>query len=187
MIDGFSSYEYYDKLLDKSPVPIAYVGLDGTFEYLNKEWEELVGYSRDELKSLTFKDITHPQDIKSDINMHKQLIALEIDSYNMIKRYISKDGKTVWIHLYVQPIIEDGKVVRFVTTIIPLPNHGKFKVEKDKGELIVRPSITLVQFITDNFKTLAGWTIPILGGIIYFMLRFTEILREMMEKLNITW
>jgi acetyl-CoA carboxylase biotin carboxylase subunit len=45
----------------------------------------------------TFQDITHPDDLDSDLNYVSQLLAGQIESYQMEKRYIRKDGQTVHI------------------------------------------------------------------------------------------
>ena len=60
-----------------------------------------MGYSEDELLKLTFQDITHPDDLNTDLSLLQQLIDGEIDRYQLEKRYITKAGSIVWIHLIV--------------------------------------------------------------------------------------
>ena len=60
-----------------------------------------MGYSEDELLKLTFQDITHPDDLNTDLSLLQQLIDSEIDRYQLEKRYITKAGSIVWIHLIV--------------------------------------------------------------------------------------
>ncbi len=60
-----------------------------------------MGYSEDELIKLTFQDITHPDDLNTDLSLLQQLIDGEIDRYQLEKRYITKAGSIVWIHLIV--------------------------------------------------------------------------------------
>ena len=60
-----------------------------------------MGYSEDELIKLTFQDITHPDDLNTDLSLLQQLIDSEIDRYQLEKRYITKAGSIVWIHLIV--------------------------------------------------------------------------------------
>ena len=60
-----------------------------------------MGYSEDELIKLTFQDITHPDDLNTVLSLLQQLIDGEIDRYQLEKRYITKAGSIVWIHLIV--------------------------------------------------------------------------------------
>lgn len=82
-----------------SPIGIALVGLDGRWLDVNRALCEIVGYTEDELRALTFQDITHPDDLDADLALAQRLYAGEIPSYQMEKRYIRKDGETIWVLL----------------------------------------------------------------------------------------
>ncbi|HEY9642333.1 MAG TPA: PAS domain-containing protein [Coleofasciculaceae cyanobacterium] len=84
---------------NQAAVGIAHVGLEGRWLRVNQKLCEIVGYTQDELLSCTFQDITHPDDLESDLSYVQQLLANEIQSYAMEKRYIRKDGSFVWINL----------------------------------------------------------------------------------------
>ncbi|MEX0741265.1 MAG: PAS domain S-box protein, partial [Phycisphaeraceae bacterium] len=66
-----------------------------------KRLAEIVGYTPEELRKKTFGDITHPDDLDADWAQVARLIAGQIPNYSMEKRYIRKDGSTVWINLTV--------------------------------------------------------------------------------------
>ena len=65
----------------------------------------ITGYDEQELTALTFQDITHPDDLDTDLNEATRLLNGEISSYQMDKRYFSRDGHLIWIHL-------SGSIVR---------------------------------------------------------------------------
>jgi len=50
---------------------------------------------------LTFQDITHPDDLETDLNQMRQVLSGEINTYSMEKRYIRQDRSLVWINLTV--------------------------------------------------------------------------------------
>ena len=75
-----------------SPIGIALVGLDGRWLEVNRALCEIVGYTEDELRALTFQDITHPDDLEADLAQAERLFSGEIPSYQMEKRYLRKDG-----------------------------------------------------------------------------------------------
>ncbi len=68
--------------------------------------------------STNFQRLTHPDDLDIDLRALHQMLAQRIESYQMEKRYIHKDGRTVWIQLNVSPVWNpDGTPRNFVTQI----------------------------------------------------------------------
>ncbi len=93
---------------DNAPIGMAVVGLDGTFQRVNPEFCRLLGYSPEELAHLTFQNITHPDDLDIDVAEASRLITGDIASYQMDKRYYSRDGHVVWVRLSVFLIYDDN-------------------------------------------------------------------------------
>src|SRR6266498_2022473 len=86
---------------ENAAVGIARVAPDGRWLEVNQRLCEIVGYAREELMTKTFGDITHPDDLESDWNQARRLLAGEIENYSMEKRYYHKDGSVVWVNLTV--------------------------------------------------------------------------------------
>jgi PAS domain S-box-containing protein len=84
---------------DNAAVGVAHVGLDGSWLRVNDRLCEVTGHPRDELLGLTFQDITHPDDVDVDVEQAQRLLAGEITTYAMEKRYIRKSGDVVWANL----------------------------------------------------------------------------------------
>ena len=59
------------------------------------------GYSADELTKLTCQDITHPDDLDTDVELAGKAARGEIPRYQLEKRYIRKDGSIVDVMLSV--------------------------------------------------------------------------------------
>jgi PAS domain S-box-containing protein len=95
------SEERFRATFDQAAVGIAHVGTDGRWLRVNRKLCDIVGYSHDELLRLTFQDITHPDDLAADLAQLRRLVAGEIVTYSMEKRYFRKDRRTVWINLTV--------------------------------------------------------------------------------------
>jgi PAS domain S-box-containing protein len=81
---------------ENAAVGIARVAPDGHWLEVNQRLCGMLGYARDELQTKTFGDVTHPDDLEVDWNQRSQLLAGEIESYSMEKRYYRKDGSMVW-------------------------------------------------------------------------------------------
>jgi PAS domain S-box-containing protein len=73
----------------------------GRFIQVNRAQCEITGYSAAELLQMTFQQITHPPDLDKDVALANRLLAGEIESYRLEKRYIHKTGREVWVDLTV--------------------------------------------------------------------------------------
>jgi PAS domain S-box-containing protein len=91
----------YHATFDNAAVGIAHVGLDGRWLRFNDAVCAITGYSREELKSKTFADITHPDDLDADWALARRVASGEIPTYSIEKRYFRKDGSIVWVTLTV--------------------------------------------------------------------------------------
>ncbi|MHA0286091.1 GGDEF domain-containing protein [Mycobacterium sp. C3-094] len=101
-----------------SPIGMAVVGLDGSFHRVNHEFCRITGYSEQELMRLTFQDITHPDDLDIDLAEASRLLAGDIASYQMDKRYYSRDGHLIWVRLSVFMAYDDtGQPLSFISHI----------------------------------------------------------------------
>ena len=105
-------------VFERAGVGIALVAPDGGWLRVNDALCQIVGYSQDEFVKLTFQDITHPDDLDSDLYLLRQLIDDEIDRYQLEKRYITKSGNTIWIQLIVtKQMSPQGELEYFVSII----------------------------------------------------------------------
>lgn len=103
---------------EQAAVGIAHVATDGRWLKVNQKLCDIVGYTRDELLSKTFQDITHPDDLETDLNFLRQMLADEIKTYTMEKRYFHKGGLIVWISLTVSLVRNDlGKPDYFISVV----------------------------------------------------------------------
>lgn len=139
-------------LWNRSPVGFAVVSRDGSYTRVNPAYCLLTGYSETELLQKTFQQITHPDDLLADQTESDYLASHpESGGYTMVKRYIRKDNRTVWIELHVSPICgPNGEFERFLVYAVPLPNSGGYKVEESGSGVVVRPVTRWVDIIKDN-------------------------------------
>lgn len=113
-----SSQQEFSSAFEYASIGMALVGLDGNFNKVNNSLCKLLGYTARELKALSFQDITHPDDLNTDIDFVNKMVAGTIDTYSMEKRYFHKDGSTIWINLSVSMVTDDdGKPKYFISQI----------------------------------------------------------------------
>ncbi|KFI05652.1 PAS domain S-box protein [Massilia sp. BSC265] len=90
-------------IFDIASVGIALVAPDGGWISVNKALCDIVGYGEEELWSRSFQQITHPDDVAAGAEQLAAMERGEIDQFQIEKRYLRKDGGTVWINLNVSP------------------------------------------------------------------------------------
>lgn len=95
------SEERYRQTFEHAAVGVAETGMDGRCLRVNDKLCEITGYSRHELLSKTFMEITHPDDLEDDLRQMQELLVGRRPSFSMEKRYIRKDGNIVWVALSV--------------------------------------------------------------------------------------
>jgi PAS domain S-box-containing protein len=100
------SEEKFRATFEQAAVGIAHVDPQGRWLRMNQKLCDIVGYSPEELQEITFQDITHPDDLEADLTYVRQLLANEIQTYSMEKRYIHKQGTVVWAELTVSLVRE---------------------------------------------------------------------------------
>jgi len=91
----------FQATFEQAAVGISIISLQGHWLRVNRKLCAILGYSEDELMTLTFQDITYPDDLEADLHNVKRTLAGEIAGYAMEKRYIRKDGRVIWINLHV--------------------------------------------------------------------------------------
>ncbi|MEC9408115.1 MAG: PAS domain S-box protein [Pseudomonadota bacterium] len=103
---------------ETAAIGMALVSLEGRWLDVNASLCEIVGYARDELLVTDFQTLTHPDDLDADLSLLQQLLAGEIQSYRMEKRYFHKTGRLVWVLLSVSLVRDvEGEPVHFVSQI----------------------------------------------------------------------
>lgn len=87
--------------MEYSAIGMALVGTEGQWLQANKALCHFLGYSQEELRALTFQQLTWPEDLNNDLEQLQMLSRGEINSYSMEKRYYTRAGEVVWALLAV--------------------------------------------------------------------------------------
>jgi PAS domain S-box-containing protein len=91
----------FEAAMEHAAIGTALVAVDGRWLWSNKALRTLLGYEADELKSLTFQDLTHPDDLDADLGHVAALLQGRAPGYQMEKRYLRKGGGYVTSQLSV--------------------------------------------------------------------------------------
>ena len=102
--------------LQHSPTGTALVGLDGRLLEVNRALCDMLGYEPEQLRTMRFQDLTHPDDLAASRRQLELAIDGEIDSVRLRKRYLRADGGVIWVDVSSAPVrTEDGTLLLFVT------------------------------------------------------------------------
>jgi PAS domain S-box-containing protein len=86
---------------ENAAVGFAHVSLEGRYINLNQRFCDIVGYPKEELLGKTWQQITHSEDLGTDLDQYFKLRDGLIKSCQTEKRYIRKDGSLIWANLTV--------------------------------------------------------------------------------------
>lgn len=166
----------FQATFSQAPVGIAHVAPDGRFLLVNDQFARICGHSIAVLMQNGFQQITHPDDLASDLANTQRLLSGGDDRYVMEKRYLRPDGSVVWVNLTVALIRDaDGESDFFIAVIEDLSEIKKAHSEAvrdpltgllnrrgflDRGARELRRAVraeealTMVYIDLDGFKTI---------------------------------
>lgn len=99
------SEELFRTMFEEAPLGVALINsLTGHIYQVNPRFAEIAGRTREEMLSLDWMTITHPDDVQEDLDNMALLNAGKIPGFNMIKRYRHLDGVYVWINMTIAPM-----------------------------------------------------------------------------------
>ncbi len=98
------SEQRFRSAFEDTRVGMALATLDGRLTRVNRAFCETVGYSEQELCTMTYKEITHPDDLAESIDRIRQLGDGTLPHFTIEKRYVRRDGGVVWAITSVAPV-----------------------------------------------------------------------------------
>ncbi|MFL5727944.1 MAG: PAS domain S-box protein, partial [Cytophagaceae bacterium] len=135
----------YEAFFNSASLGMAAADLNSNYLAVNDAYCNLVGYSREELASMNMKEITHPEDISSNLDMLNQLKNNLIPSFELQKRYIHKNGKIIWGRIHVSLLRNDlGEPEGFIATSLDISTEMKMREEQEKLLSLTENSLDLV-------------------------------------------
>ena len=130
----------------QSPLGMAFVTLEFRYAGVNDTYCEMLGYREAEFKNMSFRDITHPEDMEKSVELSEKLFRGEIPHFQIEKRYIKKNKDVVVANFTGTVVCDDaGKPVYGLAMIEDI-------TERKKTEEALRESERDVRTILDNMS-----------------------------------
>ena len=89
--------ERFESAFDNAPIGMALIATDDRWLQVNDALCRITGHTAGALKATTLRAMTHPDDIDVDTKSLGQLLAGQIPSYQVEKRYRHAWGHYVWV------------------------------------------------------------------------------------------
>jgi PAS domain S-box-containing protein len=118
---------------DNAAVAIAHTAPDGRWLRVNEALNRILGYRVDELLTKSLQDVTYPDDLAADLARVQLIREGKIDSYEIEKRLLRKDGVIIWVRKSAGCVRKgDGSIDYFVSMIEDI--SGRKQVERELRE-----------------------------------------------------
>ncbi|MFO8050790.1 MAG: PAS domain S-box protein [Thermoplasmatota archaeon] len=137
------SEERFRNIFEDSPLGISIFNEELELLNVNKAICDMLGYTEKEILDAGIEGISHPEDLKKDMEMIEKLIEGEIDKYTIEKKYIHKTGRVVWGSLTVSLVRDSvGNVLLGIGMVLDI-------TQKKKAEEIIKRENERAEFYLD--------------------------------------
>ena len=135
------SEERWRSVFENSAIGVALADLKGRFFAVNPVFEEMLGYTEEELQTLSFLDITHEEDLEPNRTLVDELLAGNRRQFQIEKQYRRKNGSLVWVRNNVSLISGTDRVPGFLLALSENITERKLAEEdRSRAEQALRSS-----------------------------------------------
>ncbi len=152
VVDRIRSERKYRAMFDQSASGICMCTLEGKYIDANKTFCDMVGYSLGELKQMTFRDITFPEDIEKSNDYFKDMVSAGSKNEVIEKRYRKKDGSICYVNISGS-VVDDANSAQPYAVITVQDITDRKKLEDQK--LVIEAKLRNQQKL-ESIGTLAG-------------------------------
>ncbi|MCD9025254.1 PAS domain S-box protein [Cohnella silvisoli] len=121
----FNTQALFEHIFNCTPIGIALYSLERKLISVNPAVCRILGYEQEEMTKLIEKEITHPDDYKSNDEEYDRLLNGSSSHFVMEKRYIHKEGSIIWTSSHRSLVRDDknGNPLYFIIQIIDITEN----------------------------------------------------------------
>jgi diguanylate cyclase (GGDEF)-like protein/PAS domain S-box-containing protein len=109
---------HFERVFDQAPLGMGLLDQDGRWVLVNHALCDITGYTSAELIGKRFQDITHPDDVESDVEPRRRLLAGEIAAFQTEMRYFNSVAETMSALLSISLVRDqDGDPLHFIVQL----------------------------------------------------------------------
>jgi diguanylate cyclase (GGDEF)-like protein/PAS domain S-box-containing protein len=115
---------------EDAPIGMAIIGVDGTYQRVNRALAGLIGRTREEMEGRHALDFTHPDDREADLAVRERMLARGTDSHRAEKRYLHANGEIVWVALSASLVRDaEGKPLYLLSQVQDVTERRRYEAE----------------------------------------------------------
>jgi formate hydrogenlyase transcriptional activator len=111
------SEQRWRAVFENSAIGVALTNLNGRFIAVNRVYEKMLGYTEDELRNITFLDITHEDDTEHNRDLMTELLEGKRKQFQIEKQYRRKDGSLIWVSNNVSLVPGTESMPQFIMAL----------------------------------------------------------------------
>ena len=148
------SEELFRSTFENASVGIVHIAHDGQLLRINQQFSRMVGYSVAEFLFNQCQKITHPDDLAKSLAGYERLLAGDIDSFNMEKRYIRKDNSILWADLEVGCVRDANHEIEYFIAVVEDISERKQAIEDSRRFFTLSQELLCTAGFDGYFKKL---------------------------------
>jgi len=110
--------ELYRSTFEQAAIGVVHVSPTGEYLRVNQRFCDIHGYKQVDILNHNYQELTHPGDLQGILENHRKLVAGEVDSFQMEKRNIRKDGTIVWVNVTASVARNSSGEIDYILGII---------------------------------------------------------------------
>ncbi len=111
------SEERWRAVFENSAIGVALMDSDGYFIAANSAYQRMVGYSEEELRSLTFLELTHEDYRQANLKQIEELKNGTKAQFQIDKQFKRKDGSLLWVRVNVSLVPGSERMTQFIMAL----------------------------------------------------------------------
>ncbi len=142
----------FRKTFENAAIGVINISCDGRYLAVNKTYCDIVGYSREELLTMTVMDVTQEKDRATYFELIKQLCTGGIDNFCLEKQYIRRDKGLAWGSLSFQLVkdIDSETADYIIATIEDITERKKIEFALRESEQKIRDEEAFISGVLDS-------------------------------------
>src|SRR3989475_7474130 len=133
------SEERWRSVFENSAIGVALTDLNGRFLSTNHVFQAMVGYTEEELRAVSFADLTHEDYRQANWALVTELVEGKRRQFQIEKKYRRKDGSSIWVSNNVSLVPGTERVPRFIMALsedITQRKRAEEKLRRSEADLL---------------------------------------------------
>lgn len=112
------SEERFRATFEQAAIGMAQMTPNGQMLLVNQRLCDIVGYTRQQMLAKSYRDFTHPDDLELNNQYLRRLLAGEISTFSLEKRYICNDRSVIWVNVTVSLVRDPQGVPKYHLAVV---------------------------------------------------------------------